>query len=121
MSLPYSGDLGKAPDAAIHPVSGRPVPARPEPAAADGAADTPEDSLAPTEEPAAAPSGKKFRRRGATSDSLLGIGATAPKVKLVDLEVRVPKGVRKRLRREAKARGMTPDQIVTLILDAALD
>ncbi len=92
--------LAKAPDSDLHPVSGQPVPQPPPP-----------------------PPAKEGRRKrslgrgGATSDSLLG----PPKDKLVDLGVRVPKSVRKRLRAEAKARQVSPDDIVTMILDAALD
>ncbi len=92
--------LAKAPDSDLHPVSGQPVPQPSPPPAAQG--------------------GKRkgsLARGGATSDSLLG----PPKDKLVDLGVRVPKSVRKRLRAEAKARQVSPDDIVAMILDAALD
>ena len=104
--------LAKAPDADVHPVSGAAAPtppAAPPPPPAPAA-------TAPETEPRA--KRKSLKRKGkATSDALLG----APKDKLVDLDVRVPKSVRKRLRTEAKERGLSPDAIVTAILDAALD
>ena len=110
--------LAKAPDADVHPVTG---PAVPPPAAATGPAPTPPPAAPAEPEPAAADGKakrKSLKRKGkATSDALLG----APKDKLVDLDVRVPKSVRKRLRSEAKERGLSPDAIVTAILDAALD
>lgn len=104
--------LAKAPDADVHPVSGAAAstsPAAPPPPPAPA-------EPAPETEPRA--KRKSLKRKGkATSDALLG----APKDKLVDLDVRVPKSVRKRLRAEAKERGLSPDAIVTAILDAALD
>jgi len=105
--------LAKAPDADVHPVTG---PASPP---ASTVPPTPAIELE-SDEPATAPKVKRksLKRKGkATSDALLG----APKDKLVDLDVRVPKSVRKRLRAEAKERGLSPDAIVTAILDAALD
>ena len=54
--------------------------------------------------------------RAPTSDALRG----PAKDKWVDLAVRVPKSVRKRLRAEAKNREVTPDQLVATILSAAL-
>ena len=54
--------------------------------------------------------------RTPTSDALRG----SAKDKLVDLGVRVPKSVRKRLRREAKSRDVSPDELVATILSAAL-
>jgi len=106
--------LAKAPDADVHPVSGA---AAPTPPAAPPPPPAPADAgPAPETEPRA--KRKSLKRKGkATSDALLG----APKDKLVDLDVRVPKSVRKRLRTEAKERGLSPDAIVTAILDAALD
>ena len=106
--------LAKAPDADVHPVSGPattpPMPTTPPAPSADSAA---EESAPPDKVKR-----KSLQRKGkATSDALLG----APKDKLVDLDVRVPKSVRKRLRAEAKERGLSPDAIVTAILDAALD
>jgi len=108
--------LGKAPDAEVHPVTG---PAATPRSAAGAPAPTPAAPARP-ERAAADGKGKRksLKRKGkATSDALLG----APKDKLVDLDVRVPKSVRKRLRTEAKARGLSTDAIVTAILDAALD
>lgn len=104
--------LAKAPDADVHPVSGAAAPTPPAPPPPPPASAEP----APETEPRA--KRKSLKRKGkATSDALLG----APKDKLVDLDVRVPKSVRKRLRAEAKERGLSPDAIVTAILDAALD
>ena len=110
--------LAKAPDAEVHPVTG---PAAPVPAAAPAIA-TP-DPLPAREIALPKPKDKAKRKslkpgKGyATSDAILG----ATKDKLVDLGVRVPKSVRKRLKAEAKERGLSPDAIVTAILDAALD
>jgi hypothetical protein len=78
--------LSRAPDAGVHPVSARPIP-----------------------EP---PSLRPLKGGAATSDTLRG----AAKDKLVDLGVRVPKSVRKRVKAEAKARGMSMDEVVTLLL-----
>lgn len=51
----------------------------------------------------------RFGRRGmATSDSV----GSPDKDKLVDLEVRVPKSLRKAVRAEAERRGMTVDDLV---------
>lgn len=63
---------------------------------------------------AAAPAGRDLRRRkgSATSDVLRG----SARDKLVDADVRVPKSLRKRLRQEAKRRGVTPDELATLLL-----
>lgn len=113
--------LAKAPDAQVHPVTA-PASAPPPTASAGPSASTaPAEPSAPPVDPESSPpraKGKSLKRKGkATSDALLG----APKDKLVDLDVRVPKSVRKRLRAEAKARGLSPDAIVTAILDAALD
>lgn len=79
--------LAKAPDAALHPVSGKPVP-----------------------------SSRRKPGKGATSDSLRG----PAKDKLVDLGVRVPKSVRKKVRSQAKADGIAPDEVVARILDTHL-
>ena len=84
--------LTRAPDAGVHPVSARPIPG-----------------------PPSVPGPPSLRPRkgsAATSDTLRG----AAKDKLVDLGVRVPKSVRKRVKAEAKARGMSMDEIVTLLL-----
>ncbi|MGI9195856.1 MAG: hypothetical protein ACR2KE_00145 [Candidatus Nanopelagicales bacterium] len=118
--------LAKAPDADVHPVampspssaSAPPVPRPAAPVEADFAVPTPSELLARKGKD------KDGRKRGTlkagkgrtTADALMG----ASKDKLVDLGVRVPKSVRKRLKAEAKARGVSPDDIVTVILDAAL-
>lgn len=112
--------LAKAPDADVHPVTGpasAPAPATPPPPSTPVA--PPADASTADETTSRAKVKRKsLKRKGkATSDALLG----APKDKLVDLDVRVPKSVRKRLRAEAKERGLSPDAIVTAILDAALD
>lgn len=92
--------LSRAADADVHPVSGKPL--------------APPSNARPSSQH----QGTTPRLgKGSTSDSLRG----PAKDKLVDLGVRVPKSVRKRLKAEAKARKVTPDEIVTLILDAALD
>lgn len=86
--------LRRAVDADVHPVTGRSAPA-------------------PT------PSGKTFaptKGGPTTADALMG----PAKDKLVDLGVRVPKSVRKRLRQQAKARGVSVDDLVASILSAAL-
>lgn len=94
--------LSRAPDADLHPVSGRPLPGL--------------------------PGGVKSGKGKGKSKSLKpGKGATAadaitgpPKDKYVDLGARVPKSVRKRLRAESKAQGVTDDELVARILDAYL-
>lgn len=95
--------LGRAPDADLHPVSGRPLPSP-------------------------VPGGVKAPKAKDKSKSLKpGKGATAadaitgpPKDKYVDLGARVPKSVRKRLRNEAKSQDVSPDELVARILDAYL-
>lgn len=95
--------LSRAPDADLHPVSGRPLPS-------------------------SVPGGVKAGKGKGKSKSLKpGKGATAadaitgpPKDKYVDLGARVPKSVRKRLRAEAKAQSVTDDELVARILDAYL-
>lgn len=87
--------LSKAPDAGLHPVSGRPL-----------------DSGAPGKRGKGLKPGK-----GATAaDAITG----PAKDKYVDLGVRVPKSVRKRLRAEAKRADITPDELVATILSRAL-
>lgn len=93
--------LSRAPDADLHPVSGRPLPAP-------------------------VPGGVK-EGKGKTKSLKPGKGATAadaitgpPKDKYVDLGARVPKSVRKRLRAEAKAQGVAADDLLSRILDAYL-
>lgn len=87
--------LSRASDADLHPVSGKPVPA----VGATGQ----ERTLG--------------KGKGATtSDTLRG----PAKDKLVDLGVRVPKSVRKRLRTAAKERDITVDDLVARILDSSL-
>lgn len=85
--------LSKAPDADLHPVSGRPAPA--ERRGLDGTARA---------------------KRGTAADAITG----TVKDKYVDLGVRVPKSIRKRLRQEAKARGISPDELATSLLAASL-
>ena len=87
--------LGKAPDAGLHPVSGRPL-----------------GSGSPGH------GGKSLKAgKGATAaDAITG----PAKDKYVDLGVRVPKSVRKRLRAQAKATGVTPDDLVSRLLASAL-
>lgn len=87
--------LSRAPDADVHPVTG-------------GSVSLPR----PT-------SGKGFKpAKGGptTADALMGAAGD----KLVDLGVRVPKSVRKKLRQQAKARDMSVDDLVASILTAAL-
>lgn len=94
--------LTRAPDADLHPVSGRPLPAP-------------------------VPGGVKEGK--VKSKSLkAGKGATAAdaitgpaKDKYVDLAVRVPKSLRKRLRTQAKAEGTTPDELLTRYLRQLFD
>ena len=56
-------------------------------------------------------------KQGATSDTIHG----PSKDKNVDLAVRVPKSLRKKIRAMAKDRKVTPDDIVSEILRTALD
>ena len=123
MSTPEQ-PLAKAADADVHPVTGRaaPAPVAPAPVVpapvvpARAAPDLPRyDDPLPKDKPKR--KSLKPGKGSATSDAILG----ATKDKLVDLGVRVPKSVRKRLKAEAKERGLSPDAIVTAILDAALD
>jgi hypothetical protein len=110
--------LNRAPDADLHPVSGRPLPnpiagsAKPQPPAPDNSAE-----------------GKgKRKAQGLKGKSLKpGKGASAAdaitgpaKDKYVDLGARVPKSIRKRLRSEAKAQGVDPDDLLARVLDAYL-
>ena len=67
-----------------------------------GDADVHPTTPAPAEEPA-------FLRRGATTADALG---SPDKDRLVDLDVQVPKSLRKAVRQEADRRGITPDEVV---------
>lgn len=119
MSTPEQ-PLAKAADAEVHPVLGRaaPAPVTPAPVApAPVPAYVPAARYDPPPREKAKRKSLKPGKGSATSDAILG----ATKDKLVDLGVRVPKSVRKRLKAEAKERGLSPDAIVTAILDAALD
>ena len=100
--------LSRAPDADLHPVSGRPLPA-PIPG---GVKEGKGKSKAQVVKAKSLKPGK-----GATgADAITG----PPKDKYVDLGARVPKSVRKRLRAEAKAQGVAPDDLLSRILDAYL-
>ena len=100
--------LSRAPDADLHPVSGRPLPAPVAGGVKDG-------------------KGKSKAHAGKAKSLKPGKGATAAdaitgpaKDKYVDLGARVPKSVRKRLKAEAKAQGVAPDDLLSRILDAYL-
>ena len=95
--------LSRAPDANLHPVSGRPLPAAIPGGVKDGEGKSKAKSLKPGKGASAA-------------DAITG----QSKDKYVDLGSRVPKSVRKRLRAEAKAQGVTVDDLVARILDAYL-
>ncbi|MFZ8982320.1 MAG: hypothetical protein ACO21N_10755 [Candidatus Nanopelagicales bacterium] len=95
--------LSRAPDADLHPVSGRPLPAAIPGGVKDGEGKSKAKSLKPGKGASAA-------------DAITG----PSKDKYVDLGSRVPKSVRKRLRAEAKAQGITVDDLVARILDAYL-
>jgi hypothetical protein len=95
--------LSRAPDADLHPVSGRPLPAAIPGGVKDGEGKSKAKSLKPGKGASAA-------------DAITG----PSKDKYVDLGSRVPKSVRKRLRAEAKAQGVTVDDLVARILDAYL-
>ena len=95
--------LSRAPDADLHPVSGRPLPAAIPGGVKDGEGKSKAKSLKPGKGASAA-------------DAITG----PSKDKYVDLRSRVPKSVRKRLRAEAKAQGVTVDDLVARILDAYL-
>ena len=95
--------LSRAPDANLHPVSGRPLPAAIPGGVKDGEGKSKAKSLKPGKGASAA-------------DAITG----PSKDKYVDLGSRVPKSVRKRLRAEAKAQGVTVDDLVARILDAYL-
>jgi len=89
--------LSRAADADVHPVTGRIV-------APIGAGRLAGRSFKPT------------KGGPTTADSIMGAAGD----KLVDLGVRVPKSVRKKLRQQAKARGVSIDELVASILTAAL-
>jgi len=89
--------LSRAADADVHPVTGRIAPSI-------GAGRSAGRSFKPT------------KGGPTTADSILGAAGD----KLVDLGVRVPKSVRKKLRQQAKARGVSIDELVANILAAAL-
>lgn len=95
--------LSRAPDADLHPVSGRPLPTQVPGGVKEGKGKSEVKSLKPG--------------KGATAaDAITG----PPKDKYVDLGARVPKSVRKRLRAEAKSQGVGVDDLLTRILDAYL-
>jgi hypothetical protein len=89
--------LSRAADADVHPVTGRT-------AVSLGAGRSAGRSFKPT------------KGGPTTADSIMGAAGD----KLVDLGVRVPKSVRKKLRQQAKARGVSIDELVANILTAAL-
>ena len=104
--------LQRAADATVHPVSGR-------------------VESGPVESSKQA---KKPRKNGATSDSIRSATASDPSAtpakgaksakdsgKQVDLDVKVPKALRKKVRAAAKQRKVSPDALVSDILRAALD
>ena len=88
--------LSRAVDADVHPVTGR-VP------------------LAQTSGSSSTRGFKPTRGGPTTSDALLGNASD----KLVDLGVRVPKSLRKRLRQQAKARRVSVDELTAAIIAAA--
>jgi hypothetical protein len=95
--------LSRAPDADLHPVSGRPLPTQVPGGVKEGKGKSKIKSLKPG--------------KGATAaDAITG----PPKDKYVDLGARVPKSVRKRLRAEAKSQGVGVDDLLARILDAYL-
>ena len=95
--------LSRAPDADLHPVSGRPLPTQVPGGVKEGKGKSKVKSLKPG--------------KGATAaDAITG----PPKDKYVDLGARVPKSVRKRLRAEAKSQDVGVDDLLTRILDAYL-
>jgi len=95
--------LSRAPDADLHPVSGRPLPTQVPGGVKEGKGKSKIKSLKPG--------------KGATAaDAITG----PPKDKYVDLGARVPKSVRKRLRAEAKSQSVGVDDLLARILDAYL-
>ena len=99
--------LGRAPDADLHPVSGRPLPSPVPGGVKEGKAKDKGTSKSKSLKPG----------KGATAaDAITG----PAKDKYVDLGARVPKSVRKRLRNEAKAQGVAADDLVARILDSYL-
>ncbi len=87
--------LTKAPDAGVHPVSGR----------------------ATTETPTIRSTSFRPQRRGATTaDAVI----QPEESKLVDLSVQIPKPVRKKLKALAKERGVSVDDLVAAILSGSL-
>lgn len=95
--------LSRAPDADLHPVSGRPLPTQVPGGVKEGKGKSKVKSLKPG--------------KGATAaDAITG----PPKDKYVDLGARVPKSVRKRLRAEAKSQSVGVDDLLARILDAYL-
>ena len=99
--------LTRAPDADLHPVSGRPLP---------GSAAGKGSKGGGAKESAREGKGLKPGKGATAADAITG----PAKDKYVDLGVRVPKSVRKRLRAKAKAEGVEPDELVSRILDAYL-
>lgn len=94
--------LRRAADADVHPVTGRRTPAPSGPSISRNST---------------ASKGFKPAKGGpTTADALMGSAGD----KLVDLGVRVPKSVRKKLRQQAKERGVSVDELVANILAAAL-
>lgn len=91
--------LSRAPDADLHPVSGRPLPTQ----VPGGVKDAKAKSL-------------KAGKGATAADAITG----PAKDKYVDLGARVPKSVRKRLRAAAKAQGVGVDDLLARILDAYL-
>ena len=95
--------LSRAPDADLHPVSGRPLPTQVPGGVKEGKGKSKIKSLKPG--------------KGATAaDAITG----PPKDKYVDLGARVPKSVRKRLRAEAKSQSVGVDDLLARTLDAYL-
>jgi hypothetical protein len=95
--------LSRAPDVDLHPVSGRPLPAPIPGGVKDGEGKSKSKSL-------------KAGKGATAADAITG----PAKDKYVDLGARVPKSVRKRLRAEAKAQELAPDELLSRILDAYL-
>lgn len=116
--------LRKAEDGSVHPITPRDIPAPSDAIEDPTPADVPvtfvEEEIEPTAPPvyepqergAWAPRGKRKGFGGSAGDSQLG----ESKDRLVDLGLRVPKSLRKKLRDEARKRGTTAESVLIDIL-----
>jgi hypothetical protein len=106
--VPLHGATSDAQRASEEPPAAPPTPPTPRPARPSVRA-----ALSPRRRtPDPADRDLRRRRGSTTSDALRGKAAD----KLVDIQARVPKSLRKALRQEAKRRGVSPDELLVLLL-----